>query len=814
MTRFVEIAVLVPSTKSVFHYYLPDDWPELEPGHLVVVPFGSQRVQGVVLDSIARPEVATTLPVESVVDPIPVFNPARLQLARWISFTYRATLDACLSMMLPPGLARHAEGLYELVDEAAEPERPLQRRLVRLLRERGPLRTGQIRLALARLEWERDADRLVRSGVLRRRSILPPPSVRPKKIRMVQLAIPSLEAGPCIARLRSAAIPANRRQAAERRARVMECLLGDGGPVATEWVYASAGATLADLKWMAEEGWVDLDYEETMRDPLAGRKFAAVTPPRLTDEQEAALRAVTLSMASGHAGRFLLFGITGSGKTEVYMRAAQEVVARGKQAIVLVPEIALTPQMVQRFGARFPGRLGLVHSMLSPGERYDAWRKARAGLVDVVLGPRSALFAPLPDVGLIVLDEEHDDSYKSGSVPYYHARETALEYARLLDVPCLLGSATPDLTTHYRAQQGAIQMLPLTRRVSEGMSSGEEPELPPVEIVDMRQELRAGNRTMFSRALSTALEDCLRKGEQAILFLNRRGTASAILCRSCGSAVQCPRCEIPLTVHGDGLLCHRCNYRRGIPISCPVCHSEAIRAMGVGTKQVETEVQRRFPAARTLRWDRDAVDEAGSHDILLEHFASRRADVLIGTQMVAKGLDLPQVTLVGMVLADIGLLLPDFRASERIFQLLMQVAGRAGRGAQAGTAILQTYQPDHYALQFAARHDYAGFARAELEYRRLLGYPPFARLVRLVFSNLDAARAESEAEALAGRLRAKMTKEGFGETSLIGPAPCFLEKINGRYRWQIILRGSRPAALIDFSLPDGWQVDVDPVSLL
>jgi primosomal protein N' (replication factor Y) len=814
MTIFLEIAVLAPSNKSVFHYHLLDGWPALEPGHLVVVPFGSQRVQGVVLGAIPQPEVPETLPVESVVDPLPVLTATQLRLARWMSFTYRATLDSCLTTMLPPGLARHAEGLYELTDASYEAERPLQQRLIRLLRERGPLRTGQIRLAMARLEWEREAERLVRSGVLKRRSVLPPPSVRPKRVRMVQLALPGAEAARQIVALRSSAISTLRRQSSERRARVLECLMGEGAPVAAEWVYASAGASLADLKWMAEEGWVDLVYEETQRDPLSGRSFPPATPPVLTGEQDAALRSVVEAMTRRRADRFLLFGITGSGKTEVYLRAAKEAVARGKQAIVLVPEIALTPQMVQRFGARFPGRLGLVHSMLSPGERYDVWRRARAGLLDVVLGPRSALFAPLPDPGLLVLDEEHDASYKSGSAPFYHARETALEYSRLLEIPCLLGSATPDLTTYFRSQQGAIRLLPLTRRITEEPMPGARPELPPVEIVDMRQELRAGNRSMFSRVLSRALEESLRRGEQAILFLNRRGTASAVVCRSCGAAVECPRCEIPLTAHGETLLCHRCNYRRAVPKRCPACRSEAIRAMGVGTRQVESEVQRLFPGARTLRWDRDAVDEAGTHDILLEHFASRRADVLIGTQMVAKGLDLPQVTLVGMILADIGLLLPDFRASERVFQLMTQVAGRAGRGARPGTAVLQTYQPDHYALRFAAKHDYPGFAQAELEYRRTLGYPPFHNLVRLVCQNLEEARAEREATAMAERLRERIKREGLGETTLIGPAPCFYEKINGRYRWQIVLRGPHPAVLVDLPMPEGWLVDVDPVSLL
>jgi primosomal protein N' (replication factor Y) len=814
MTIYLEIAVLAPSTKSVFHYHLPEGWEALAPGSLVVVPFGSQKVQGVVLGSVTRPEVPETRAVDSILDPLPVLTPFQLHLAKWMAGYYRATLDSCLSAMLPPGLARHAEALYELMDTPFRPEKPVQQRLLKLLGERGPLRTGQIRSALGPLAWEREAERLVRAGVLRRRSILPPPSVRPKKIRLVQLAIASREAGIRIAALRSDSISSARKAAAERRARILESLLGEGKPLAVDWVYASSGARLDDLKWMAEEGWVDLSYEETLRDPLLGKIFPLAAPLILTGEQEEALRRILDAVQNKRAERFLLYGITGSGKTEVYLRAAEEVVKRGCQAIVLVPEIALTPQMVQRFGSRFPGRLGLVHSMLSPGERYDVWRRARAGNVDVILGPRSALFSPLPNIGLIVLDEEHDSSYKSGSTPNYHARETAWEYARMLQAACVLGSATPDLVSYHLAETGKTSLLRLTRRVAAEMPAGTAPELPPVEIVDMRQELRAGNRSMFSRALFSALESCLRRKEQAILFLNRRGMASAVVCRSCGKAVVCPRCTIPLTSHGEELLCHHCNYRRSVPAKCPSCASPSIRSLGVGTRQVEAEVRRLFPDARTLRWDRDAVEEAGEHDILLEHFASHRADVLIGTQMVAKGLDLPQVTLVGIVLAELGLLLPDYRSPERVFQVLMQVAGRAGRAAQPGSVVLQSYMPDHYALQCAAAHDYPAFVRIESEHRRTLGYPPFQNLVRLVFVNSNDSAAQQAAEAMAETLRARIVEQERVETSLNGPVPCFFEKIAGRYRWQIVLRGPSPAALIELPLPDGCQVDVDPVTML
>jgi primosomal protein N' (replication factor Y) len=814
MTSFLEIAVLAATTKPTFHYHLSDGWPPLKAGHLVVVPFGSRQVQGIVIGPVARPEVPRTRAVEALLDPLPVLTPAQLHLAKWMAGYYRATLDSCLSAMLPPGLARHAEGLYELAEVSFRPAKPVAQRLIRLLRDRGPLRTGQIRSAFGPVEWEGEGERLVRAGVLRRTNVLPPPSVRPKKVRMVQLAVSRTEAEGIADELRSESISAPRRKAGRRRADVLDVLLGEGKPLAVEWVYASSGARLADLKRMAEEGWVDLGYEESLRDPLSGRSFPPAAAPPPTDEQEAALRSILAASAAGRAESFLLFGITGSGKTEVYLRAAEETMKRGRAAIVLVPEIALTPQMVQRFGARFPGRLGLVHSMLSPGERYDVWRRARAGNVDVVLGPRSALFSPLPEIGLIVLDEEHDASYKSGSTPCFHARETAREYARALGAVCLLGSATPDLVTFHRAQSSEIRLLRLTRRVAADVPASTPPALPPVEIVDMRQELRAGNRSMFSRMLSSALEDCLGRKEQAILFLNRRGTASAVVCRSCGKSVACPRCILPLTSHGDVLLCHHCGYRRSIPARCPSCSSPSIRPLGVGTSRVESEVRRLFPQARTLRWDRDAVREAGEHDILLEHFASRRADVLIGTQMVAKGLDLPHVTLVGIVLAELGLLLPDYRSPERVFQLLTQVAGRAGRAAQGGRVVLQTYHPDHYALRCAAAHDFPAFAETELRHRRELGYPPFRSLVRLVFAGSDESAVQRSAEELAVTLRARIVERGLNETTLAGPLPCFFARIGGRHRRQIILRGPHPADLVELPLPEGWQVDVDPVTML
>jgi primosomal protein N' (replication factor Y) len=530
----------------------------------------------------------------------------------------------------------------------------------------------------------------------------------------------------------------------------------------------------------------------------------------------------------------LLHGVTGSGKTEIYMRALAEIIAQGKQGIVLVPEISLTPQTIRRFGARFK-RIAVVHSQLSIGERYDTWRRCRDGLVDVVIGARSALFAPLPNLGLIAMDEEHDPSYKQAEAPRYHARAVALELARRAGAVLIFGDATPDVATYYRATRGEFKLLELPKRVmghraevsrQPSAVSGQRSDpdvqyldLPPVEIVDLRAELKAGNRAMFSRALQREMARVLAAREQVILFLNRRGTATFILCRDCGHVFKCRRCDNPMTFHGSGdqLVCHHCNRRERVPTKCPQCGSARIRYFGVGTEKVEAEIQTLFPKARTLRWDWDVTQgkRGSAHEAILEKFTLRQADILIGTQMIAKGLDLPFVTLVGVISADTALNLPDFRAGERTFQLLTQVAGRAGRSVLGGKVIVQTYNPDHYAIVAASAHDYRAFYEREIAFRRAQGYPPFNRLIRLIYHHTNDKRAQEESARMHNALMTRIAQRGLPSLDLIGPAPSFFHRVRGEYRYQIVLRGPDPHALIaDLALPLGWRVDVDPVSVL
>jgi primosomal protein N' (replication factor Y) (superfamily II helicase) len=621
-------------------------------------------------------------------------------------------------------------------------------------------------------------------------------------------------------------------------------------------------------------------------EPLEKQQVVPKVAPNLNHDQREALQEILAASRAGSYQPFLLDGVTGSGKTLVYLEAVAELVSAGKQVIVLASEIGLTPEVVARFHRRFPGRTALLHSRLSAAEHYRNWVAVAEGRAQVVIGSRSALFAPAKKLSLIVLDEEHEWTYKQDASPRYHARDVALELGRLAGAPVVLSSATPDVATTWRARTGELKLLrlhgryavskatpgtesslaepgrgkvvsldPSSRRLAArpagvvpgpsrlGVTSPSHTDLskdmdetrvcprrngdargpsglaslPPVEVVDLRAELAAGNTGIFSRSLSGQLGAALERGEQAILFINRRGAATCVTCRHCGHVVSCRRCEVPLVYHrvGEALICHRCNRRRPMVERCPACGGRAVRHFGVGTQRVEHELEASFPGVVAIRWDRDAGRAKGADADILERFRRHEAQVLIGTQMVAKALDFPTVTLVGVVLADVGLYLPDFRAAERSFQLLTQVAGRSGRGQRPGRVIVQTYSPTHYAVRFAAAHDYDGFYEAEIGFRAAHGYPPFGRLVRFVYSHNNEQRCWRESGRLRHALQKQLEKLGDPELRLIGPAPCYVERLRGRYRWQLIARGERFDDLLEgLVLPPGWIIDVDPVNLL
>jgi len=845
MPSFARIAVNVPSLTGEFDYHLPTELEgKIGAGHLVTVPFGKQTVQGVVLELIRQPSVVETKPVLDLLDPLPVVTAAQITLARWMSDYFLAPLATMINLMLPSGLGQRADAFYSISGRQSainnQQFTATQSRLLNLLQEKGSLRGRQIDRHFKNVDWRKTAQYLVRTGALTSQSILPPPSVRPKFVRTAQLSVPPEVAEAEMSELGKTADTLSRRQAALR------FLMREPADVNVSWVYAESGCNLTDLQELAERELIVLRETEIWRDPLekisnmeSYNKGWGNQELVLTSMQEAALDQILCAFQTPSPDSqipnypFLLHGVTGSGKTEIYIRAAQECIRHGKEAIILVPEIALTPQTVRRFLARFPGQVGLVHSRLSEGERYDTWRRARLGQLKVIIGPRSALFAPLPNIGFIAVDECHDGSYYQSEPPFYNAVTAAQEYARICGGVCILGSATPSIVQRYQAEVGESLRLDLPKRIV-------NPEMPPVQVVDMREELKSGNRGIFSQALVDALDEVLKKGQQAILFLNRRGTATYVFCRECGYTLRCPKCDTPLTYHvapsssvpvkpehvaqehRDMLLCHRCGYTRQMPKKCPVCGSDQIRQYGLGSEKVEAEVEALFPPARTLRWDRETTRQKDAHEIILSHFTAHRADVLIGTQMLAKGLDLPLVTLVGIVLADVGLNLPDPFAAERTFDVLTQVSGRAGRSSLGGRVVLQTFQPEHYVIQAAAGHDYAAFYARELDYRRQLGYPPFSRLLRMEYRHVQATKAESETQGLAAKLAKWIESEDRRETTLIGPAPCFFSRLNGLYRWQIILRGPNPASLLRgknfegaaLSASKGWRVEVDPVSLL
>ncbi|MFC1870057.1 primosomal protein N', partial [Chloroflexota bacterium] len=811
--RYAEVSVNSPiAQRRAFSYTIPSGL-SVEVGQAVWVPFGDKLLQGIVLELTNYPSVAETREIAGVIEPRPVLSPHQVLLARWISDYYLSPLFDAVALLLPPGFERKAltfispslPSEYDLSSLTEE-----QRDVVELVRRQGRVSLKEMEKARGKKKAQALVSQLAGRGLVIRSYEMEPVRVKPREERYLSLAVSVDEARQEAARLRE--------KGAGKQAALLEFLAEQSRPALWAEAMRQVNSNKAVADALVSRGLVEVRQIEVKREPISYQDITPSYPLTLTPAQESAFTSIKAGLrrvAGGSAAPavFVLHGVTGSGKTEIYLQALAEAVSLGQRGIVLVPEIALTPQTIERFAARFPHRVAVLHSKLSLGEQFDEWRRIRDGEVDVVVGPRSALFAPQPGLSLIIIDEEHEWTYKQDSPPRYHARDVALKLAELTGAVVILGSATPDVETFYRAQQGDYQLLQLPERVVPEQGS----PLPQVEVVDLRDELKAGNLSLFSRSLSGAMTKALDGGEQVILFINRRGAASFIQCRRCGFVFRCRRCEIALTYHydKDRLVCHQCHYQRSVPEACPRCLSRRIKFLGTGTQKLEQETSYTFPYARLLRWDSDATRGRYDHSEILRKFRAHEADILIGTQMVAKGLDLPLITLVGVVSADTSLNLPDFRAGERTFQLLSQVAGRAGRGVLGGRVIIQTYSPDHYAIQAAARHDYAAFYDKEIAFRRQLHHPPFARLASLVFSHANEAVCQREAERMKRLIIAERDARGIADLSLIGPAPAFVHKLRGRFRWQLVLRGSE---LSDFlaSLPiaQGWAVDIDPVGLV
>lgn len=571
--------------------------------------------------------------------------------------------------------------------------------------------------------------------------------------------------------------------------------LAEQEAIPREWVTGKLGVSAQTIGSLEKAGAIRVVSASAFRNPVKLKKTEE-NRNTLSDGQQKIVREIMEDFDGGKPDTYLIHGITGSGKTEVYMQLIEEVVSRGRQAIVLIPEIALTYQTLLRFYRRFGDRVSVMNSTLSPGEKYDQCERAKKGEIDIIIGPRSALFTPFPDIGMIVIDEEHEGSYKSESTPKYHARETALEVARLHGASVVMGSATPSLEAYYRAEEGEYRLFTLGERLTGG-------QLPAVYTVDLRQELKEGNRSIFSRKLQELLADRLQKGEQSILFLNRRGYAGFISCRACGQVMKCPHCDVSLSEHKNGMLiCHYCGYSEPKPARCPKCGSKYISGFRAGTQQIEEKLREMFPGVRTLRMDADTTRTRDSYEQILSSFSNEEADVLIGTQMIVKGHDFPRVTLVGVLAADLSLSAGDYRAGEKTFQLLTQAVGRAGRGKLPGEAVIQTYQPDHYAVVYAAKQDYGGFYSEEILYREMLGYPPAAHMLAVQVFAKEEERGRLLAERLAAasgieRIRAADRSSEKGESmTLIGPAPASIGRINDIFRFVFYVKCAKYDKLI------------------
>jgi primosomal protein N' (replication factor Y) len=816
----------------------------IDRGQLIWAPLKQKLVLGVIVATHEQVPDFAARPIHAPVEPEFRLSPHQLALAAWMAERYCCTLFEAALPMLPPGASRRS--VVHLVTTGAPPPlgglSPKARRLLGLLEERGEMSLVAVQEAFGS-SLVTVVQHLERLGLIERvaRVVHDVPQAREERwVRILPAALgtetPTALVGPRSPR-QAAVLELLRRQARigkhEVRRTKDEGVAGSGegdtplsefeavAPLPLGDVYRLTEANRAILRGLEEKGFIEVFGAPGRTEPRALRPRRYESPPPLTAEQGEVWETVARSLVARRFAPFLLHGVTGSGKTEIYLRAAGATARAGRQTLVLVPEIALTSQIVARFANRFPGKVAILHSGLKDAERYAQWELVRRGERPIVIGPRSALFAPAPDIGLIIMDEEHESSYKQAAPdPRYDARTVAEELARLSEATLILGSATPDISTRWRAEQGQIGLLELHGRVGPATGGGRGAiplELPGVVAVDMRQELRSGHTGPFSRALIALLQETLAAREQAILFLNRRGLSTFVQCRACGGVFSCPRCDIPYVYHGDRetLICHRCNGRENRPRQCQACGSAEISYFGAGTQRIEREVRALLPKARVMRWDQDAISAKVDAAQLLSRVQDHEVDVIVGTQMVAKGLDLPLVTAIGVINADTMLNLPDFRAGERTFQLLTQVAGRAGRRGPGGRVILQSYTPEHYAISAALGHDYADFYREELDFRRTHRYPPFSRLARFVYRHADESVCMREGDKLARQVAIVAQHLGLEDLDIMGPTPCFAAKMRDLYQWQLIIRSNELDTVVrHLPIPYGWTVDVDPVSML
>lgn len=762
----VVIDVAAAAIDSLFDYEIPENLEgSVQPGVRVVVPFGPRKVMGFVTELTSESDFESLKEIISVMDHIPVLTKRLLDLSKWLQEETLCYRISAMQAMLPAAFkAKYKKEVWLLADED---ELPDSWKIAAEGREVFPfeeLDKHQIPSS--------QVTRMVQEGLIDIKYIVKGKN-RVKRDTYIELAVDE--------QVLLEAIEDLGNQAKKQRL-VLEFFSKNPRPILLNDLIKKLQTTKGPIDQLIEKKILKRVKKEVYRDPYQKDTTERTKPLILTDQQQAAIEPIHQSIDQNKHEVFLLHGVTGSGKTEIYLQSIERVINEGKEAIVLVPEISLTPQMVTRFKERFGGEVAVLHSALSQGEKYDEWRKIQRKEVSVVVGARSAVFAPFENLGIIIIDEEHETSYKQEDYPKYHAREVAKYRGRAHQCPVVLGSATPTLESYARASKGVYKLLELTDRVN-------EQDLPNIEIVDMRTELEKGNRSMFSESLTEKIQDRLDKNEQIVLLLNRRGYSSFVMCRECGETIQCEHCDISMTYHQrqHKLKCHYCNAERRMPKTCPNCESDAIRFFGTGTQKVEEALNTQFETARVIRMDVDTTSRKGAHEKLLNQFGRGEADILLGTQMIAKGLDFKNVTLVGVIAADSMLHLPDFRASERSFQLLTQVSGRAGRHELPGEVVVQTYTPEHYSVVLASEYDYEGFFQREMNFRKQVGYPPYYFMVLINLSHENHVQVNQMANELANELAKNLSKESI----LLGPTPSPMLRIKDRYRYQCMIKYKR-----------------------
>ncbi|MBP3952086.1 primosomal protein N' [Bacillus suaedae] len=759
---FAQVIVDVPSSQTdrQFDYFIPEKWERLVlPGMRVVVPFGPRKIQGFVVGTSVESSFKKTKPLEELLDIVPVLSEELIDLGNWLSEQTLSYKISAFQLMIPAALrTKVKKQVHSIVEGNQLPEG-----IRSLFIEKQPvLWTDLLQQSKPIIE---ECLRAIKNNQLEVEYLVEEKGK--KKSEKYIRVLASAE------RLND--IPAR----AQKQKELVEFLLQNKAAISVSEAVKQVGTTRQTVKALIDKGLVEEFEQEVYRNPLAGIDFQRTEPLPLTSEQQKVITPIYDTLNNQSHRVFLLHGVTGSGKTEVYLQTINLALEQGKEAIMLVPEIALTPQMVERFKGRFGSKVAVLHSGLSMGEKYDEWRKIQRKEVQVVVGARSAIFAPFTNLGMIIIDEEHESSYKQEENPRYHARDVAIERAKNHECPVILGSATPSLESFARAQKNVYHLLTLKERV-------QNRPMPSVHIVDMREELRLGNRSMFSNALFEKLQDRLQKGEQSVLFLNRRGYSTFVMCRDCGYVASCEFCDISLTYHRaqNALKCHYCGHEERMPTTCESCDSEHIRFFGSGTQKVEEELTRVLPEARVIRMDIDTTRRKGAHEKLLSAFGRQEADILLGTQMIAKGLDFPNITLVGVIAADSMLHIPDFRSAERTFQLLEQVSGRAGRHQLLGEVVIQSYTPDHYSIDLVQSHDYDQFFQTEMAQRRFGQYPPYVYVVLITMAHSELMNVIHVAEKVTSFLKRELSEE----TTVLGPVASPLARIKDRYRYQCMIK--------------------------